>query len=83
MARGIFVICGVESVSQNFEHRFVALFLGEEFGDVFAVFVLIDNDMLRGRDEAVLDAAIATEALLVGSSVEESDVKGVVLLELG
>ena len=39
--------------------------------------------MLRGGDQAVLDAAEAAERLLVGTRVEESDVLRVALLELG
>ena len=38
--------------------------------------------MLRCGDEAVLDAAVAADALLVGTRVEESDVERFVLLQL-
>ena len=73
----------VGSVAEDFEHGFVALLFGEEFGDVFAILVLVDNDVLGRGDEAVLYAAVAAEAFLVGAGVEEADVEGVVFLQLG
>ena len=71
------------SIAQNLEHRFVALFLCKQFGNVFAVLVLVDDDVLWRRDEAVLDATIAPETLLIGTGVEETDIERVVFLQLG
>ena len=71
------------SVAEDFEHGFVALLFGEEFGDVFAVLVFVDDDVLGCGNEAVLYATVTAEALLVGSRVEEADVERVVFLQLG
>ena len=72
------------SISQDAEHRAVGLFFGEQAGVVFVVrLVAVDDHVLRGGDQAVLDAAEAAERLLVGARVEESDVLRVALLELG
>ena len=63
------------SVSEYAEHRAVGLLLGEEPRVVFVVgLVAVDDDVLRGGDQAVLDASEPAERLLVGSRVEESDV---------
>ena len=61
------------SIAQNLEHGFVALFLCKQFGNVFAVLILVDDDVLCSRDVAVLDAAFAPGTLLIGTSVEETD----------
>ena len=61
----------------------MALLFGEKFSDIIAILVFVDNDVLGRRDEAVLDAAIAAKAFLVGSGMEETDVERVVLLEFG
>ena len=61
----------------------MALLFGEEFGCVVAVFVFVDDDVLGRRDEAVLYAAVAAETLLIGPSVEETNVERVVFLQLG
>ena len=71
------------SIAQNLEHGFVALFLCKQFGNVFAVLILVDDDVLWSRDEAVLDAAVAPETLLIGTGVEETDIERVVFLQLG
>ena len=70
-------------IAQDFQHGFVALLLGEELGDVFAVLVLVDDDVFGRGDEAVLDAAVAPETLLIGSGVEKAYIERVVLLQLG
>ena len=61
----------------------MALLFGEKFSDIVAILVFVDNDVLGRRDEAVLDAAIAAKAFLVGSGMEKTDVERVVLLEFG
>ena len=58
----------------------MALFLGEEFGDILTVLVLVDDDVLGGWDKAVLDTAVAAKAFLVGAGVKEADIEWVVLL---
>ena len=47
----------------------MALLLGEEFGDVLAVLVLVDDDVLRCGDEAVLDAQGETQKILINDHV--------------
>lgn len=70
--------------TQDAEHRTVGLFLGEKARVIFVVvFVPVDDDMLRRRDQAVLNASETAQRLLVGSRVEESDVLGVPRFELG
>lgn len=70
-------------ISQNFQHRFVTLLFGKEFGGVFAVFVFVDDDHFRGWNQTVLNAAVTAQRFLVCAHVEESDVLFVVGLEFG
>ena len=63
-------------ISEYLEHRLVGLLLAEELGGVVPVRGLVDDDVLGGGLEAVLDAAVAGDGLLVGSGVEEADVQG-------
>ena len=44
---------------------------------------MVDKNMLRLGDEAMLKSAITTNGLLVCPGVEESNVEGFVLSELG
>jgi len=67
-------------VAEDFEHGFVALFFGKKLGDVFAVLVFVDDDVFGRGDEAMLDAAIAAKAFLIGAGVEEPYVEGLVFL---
>ena len=61
----------------------MALFFGEELGYVFSVLVFVDDDVFGCGDKAVLDAAVAAKAFLIGPSVEETDVERVVFLQFG
>lgn len=70
----------VALVSENLKHGFVALLFGEKFGGVVAIFIFVDDDVFGCRNEAVLNAAIAAQAFLIGAGVEESDVKRLVWL---
>ena len=48
-----------------------------------SVFVPFNNDMFWGWGEAVLNSAIATDALLVSAGIEESQIKGVIGVVFG
>ena len=61
----------------------MALFFGKEFGGVVAIFVFVDDDVFRCRNEAMLNAAVPSEALLVCAGMEEADVEWLVLLQFG
>ena len=63
-------------VTEYLEHRLVGLLLAEELGGVVPVGGLVDDNVLGSGLEAVLDAAVAGDGLLVGSCVEEADVQG-------
>ena len=58
----------------------MALLFGEQFGDIFAVLVLIYYNVLGCGDEAVLNAAVTAKALLISPGMEKSYIEGVVLL---
>src|SRR5699024_5322119 len=63
------------SISEDAHHRAVALLLGEQPRIILVIaLVPVDDDMLGGRYEAVLDTSEAAERLLVCSRVEETDI---------
>lgn len=63
------------SVAEDAHHRAVALLLGEETGVVFVVtLVAVNDNVFRGGDQTVLNAAEAAQRLLVGARMEETDV---------
>lgn len=72
IAKGVGRLPLDRSIAQNLEHGLVALLFGEEFGDVVSLLVLVDDDVFWGRDETMLNAPIAANALLVGSRVKKS-----------
>ena len=65
------------SVSQNLQHGLVCLLLAEELGGIVPVLVLVYDNMLRGRLQTVLDAAVAGDGLLVGARMEETNIQRV------
>lgn len=65
-----------KSVSQQFEHRLGGLLGLVEVVYEIALSVAVDEDVLGRRDEAVFDAAVARDAVLVGAGVKEAEVKG-------
>ena len=63
------------SIAQNPHHRPVALLLGEQPGVVLVVaLVAIDDDVLRRRDQAMRNAAVTADGLLIGSRMEKADI---------
>ena len=65
-------------------HEFVGrLFTAEYAVREISVFVLIDNNMLRLRYQAMLKSAYPAKGVLVCSVIERSDVKRFFLAEFG
>ena len=63
------------SIAQNPHHRPVALLFGEQPGIILVVtFVAVDDDVLRRRDQAMLNAAVAADGFLIGPRVEKTDI---------
>lgn len=70
-------------IAQNAKHRTVRLLFGKKTCIVFVVaLVAVDDDVLRCRNQTVLNAAETAQRLLVGSRVEEPDILCVALLQL-
>ena len=61
-------------VSKNLQHALVALFLAEDIRKIFAGFVALNDDVLRRRNQAVLDSAVAAQTFLVSTRMEEPDI---------
>ncbi len=52
-----------------------ALLFGEQPGIILVVtFVAVDDDVLRRRDQAMLNAAVAADGFLIGPRVEKTDI---------
>src|SRR5450631_1957717 len=68
-------------VTQDLQHALRRLFLGVYPVDEFAVLVVTDDDVFGRGDEAVLDAPVAADLVLVGAGVEKSHIERLAVVE--
>ena len=71
-------------VAEDTKHRTITLLLGKESGVILAgLLVDVDEDVLGCGGQTVLNTAKAAHRLLISTRVEEADIEGLLVVELG
>src|SRR5690348_13274130 len=70
-------------IAQYLQHALPALLLGIEPVFQLPVLVIAHDHMLGSRDEAMLDAAVSAQLVLVSTGMKESDIERFSAVELG
>jgi hypothetical protein len=81
----LYALCLSRIVTENLKHLIGPLFRPPQRINKIACFITVYQDMLRRRDEAMLDPSVTADGILVSPGVEETDVQGfcIFLLESG
>jgi hypothetical protein len=66
-------------VAQYFQHAVALLLFSEKFGRYRSSLVSVDDDVFGGRNQAMLDPPVSSQAFLIGAGVEESEEKCLVV----
>src|ERR1017187_3806937 len=70
-------------IPQYLHHTFRRLLVGEDFVGKLPLFVYVDQNMLWGWNQAMLNATVPAQAFLVGPGMEETDIEFFFSIDLG